>query len=103
MKIKKPIGYWSHSRAANIGKEYGYLKANHKYCVIQEFTDCNACTHMVGETWTFLAYSYLPYDDGLQWIVTSDPAEEWMIPLYLAAEEFSKIARAISEYVTEVD
>ena len=95
----KEIGYWSNLKAPNIGTQYGILQKGEKYRVIKAFTDCNNVTHNVGETWIFLAYSFLPYDDGLQWFVTYDGRHEWDIPLWLAQERFQDIERHIEDYV----
>jgi hypothetical protein len=79
----KKIGFWSDLKAVNIGKQRGFLCNGHKYRVIKDFIDYDGTTHNKGEVWTFLAYSFSCYDNGLQWFITFDGAEEWSIPLFL--------------------
>ena len=41
------------------------LRPGQKYEVIREFTDYDLQRHAVGETWTFIAQNFAPYDDGM--------------------------------------
>lgn len=79
----KDIGFWSNLKAANIGKQRRYLKEGNKYRVIKTFTDYDGTTHNIGEIWTFLAYSFNYYDNGVQWFITFNDIQEWSIPLWL--------------------
>ena len=42
------------------------LRPGQKYEVIREFTDYNQQRHTVGEAWTFIAKSFVPYEDGMR-------------------------------------
>ena len=41
------------------------LRSGQAYEVTREFTDYDQHLHVVGETWTFIAQSFAPYDDGM--------------------------------------
>ena len=41
------------------------LRPGKTYEVIREFTDHDQQHHAVGERWTLIAQSFVPYDDGL--------------------------------------
>lgn len=77
------IGFWSNLKAVNIGKQRQFLKEGCKYRVIKNFTDFDGTTHNIGDIWTFLAYSFNCYDNGVQWFITFDDTQEWSIPLWL--------------------
>lgn len=95
MQHLKPIGYYS----KDLNKNYGYLQVNNFYKVIKEFTSIDGNHHTIGETWQYLGYSFLPYDEGLQWIVSSDGEHEFMISLWLMLEDQLHIASNIEQYV----
>ena len=42
------------------------LRPGKTYAVVQEFTDYDQLRHAVGETWTFIGQSFLPYEDGMR-------------------------------------
>ena len=44
---------------------FGHLWPGLTYMVVQSFRDFDGEQHPVGETWTFIGSSFLPYDDGL--------------------------------------
>ncbi|MFD1260068.1 DUF3601 domain-containing protein [Entomomonas asaccharolytica] len=95
MQNLKPIGFYSKSKSEN----YGYLKVNNFYKIIKPFTDNDNNLHVVGEKWQYLGYSFLPYDEGLQWIVSFDGKHEMMIPLWLLLEEQRYIANNIEQFI----
>ncbi|GAB3854096.1 hypothetical protein GCM10028822_23630 [Hymenobacter terrigena] len=41
------------------------LRPGTAYEVIREFIDYDKQRHAIGETWTFIAQSFAPYDDGM--------------------------------------
>ena len=87
----KKIGFWSDLKAVNTGNHRGFLNVGNQYRVIKDFVDYDGTTHKKGERWTFLAYSYNCYDNGLQWFITFDNVQEWQIPLLLDDKEQEKI------------
>lgn len=99
----KELGFWSKRHAPNIDSQYGILHTGVKYRVIKVFIDYNEEQHPVGEEWTFLAYSFLPYDSGLQWFVSFDGVYEWAIPLWLADPRQDEIERNITDYIERVE
>ena len=73
----RPAGFWSsHSDAC-----WKSLRAGGRYRVWREFVDFDGTVHPVGEVWTFLGGSFLPYEDGHSWFVSLDDAQEWHIRL----------------------
>ena len=68
-------GKWS----SNCGKKHGHLVAGRKYIVVREFQDFDRDAHPVGEAWTFVGYSFSPYDDGLSLFVSLDDEHEWQM------------------------
>lgn len=49
-----------------------FLHAGCRYRVIRGFRDFDGEEHAVGERWTFLGSSFVPYEDGLSLYVTLD-------------------------------
>ncbi len=76
----KPAGTWTGHKAANCGDNHHFLRAGERYEVIQAFTDYDQHLHAVGESWVFLGYSFLPYDDGMSFFVSFDGEQEWHPP-----------------------
>ena len=48
---------------------FGHLWPGLAYVVARAFRDFDGDEHPVGETWTFIGSSFLPYDDGLSLFV----------------------------------
>jgi hypothetical protein len=96
----KPKGTWTGGKAPNCGPIYRSLTAGQRYRVVIEFRDHDGHTHPVGEVWTFLGYSFLPYDDGLSFFVSLDNEHEWHIPLQWRTEEQGEILDNLQQYVT---
>lgn len=94
----KPRGFWSTNSAA----KYKHLISGHSYEVIQEFTDYDQFTHRVGEQWTFLGYSYLPYDDGLSLFVSMDGSNEWHIRMQCVPEQQGTIVDHLEMFVRDI-
>ncbi len=90
-------GKWS----SNCSKQHGHLVAGRKYIVVREFQDFDRDVHSVGETWTFLGYSFAPYDDGLSLFVSLDGDHEWQIRMQWRPEEQGPIIDAFENYVKE--
>lgn len=60
-------------------REVHHLITGKKYHVIRPFTDYDHILHPVGETWTFVKNSFLPYEDGLTLHVLNDNSTEEVI------------------------
>lgn len=51
---------------------FKHLVHERDYVVTQAFVDFDQGLHPVGERWTFIGSSFLPYDDGLSLFVVRD-------------------------------
>jgi hypothetical protein len=91
----KPKGFWSMDSAA----EYKHLLSGRSYKVIKEFADYDRFVHKVGETWIFLGYSYLPYDNGLSLFVSLDGIHEWSLRMQSGPDEQGPIVDHLEMYV----
>jgi hypothetical protein len=60
---------------------FQHLTPGALYVVAVAFTDHDGDVHPVGESWTFLAHQFVPYDDGLSLVVSLDGHREWQIRL----------------------
>ncbi|MGC9367656.1 MAG: DUF3601 domain-containing protein [bacterium] len=97
----KPKGTWSNLKGKNCGKQYQFLISGIRYRVIEEFYDYDHHLHPVDEVWTFLGYSFLPYEDGLSWFVSMDGVQEWHIRMKCTGEEQSEIVNSLKKYLRE--
>jgi hypothetical protein len=95
-------GYWSGVKAANCASELQHLFAGRKYRVVREFVDHDKTLHPVGETWTFLGSSFLPYEDGLSLFVSLDKKQEWHFRMQWREEEQGSILDALRDYIHEI-
>ena len=95
----KPLGHWSSHQAPNASKEHDFLTAGKRYRVIQQFTDFDKDPHPVGEQWTFLGCSFLPYEDGMSFFVSLDGTDEWHIRLQWRPEEQGEILDHLAAYI----
>lgn len=96
----KPIGRWSGHKAPNCGASHNFLRSGQRYKVIRGFSDYDRHTHPVGEAWTFLGNSFMPYDDGMSFFVSFDGRQEWHIRLQWRADEQGHILDNLSEYIS---
>jgi hypothetical protein len=78
---------------------YHFLESGRRYGVIRPFVDYDRQTHPVGEQWTFLRSSFLPYDDGLSLFVSVDGKAERQIRLQWRYAEQGPIIDHFAEYV----
>ena len=97
----EPIGYWSGLAGPNCGREHQFLRAAKRYRVIKSFRDYDGDMHQIGEEWTFLGYSFLPYDDGMSWFVSLDDVQEWHIRLQWRPEAQGEVLDDLSSYIIE--
>jgi len=95
----KAIGTWSGPKAPNGGADHDFLRAGKRYTVIKKFADYDHHTHAVDESWMFLGYSFLPYDDGMSFFVSLDGKQEWHIRLQWRPEEQGPVLDNLSEYI----
>lgn len=51
---------------------FGHLAPQHDYVVVRAFRDFDGAEHAIGESWTFIGSSFLPYDDGLSLFAVID-------------------------------
>ncbi len=98
----KPMGFWSSHIAPNSGPDHEFLRAGRKYRVIREFRDYDRFLHQVGETWTFCAWNFLPYDNGMSFFVSLDGSQEWHMRLQWCPEEQGQVLDHLEEYVAQV-
>ncbi len=98
MHTTQSKGFWSNR--TEIKRQYGILVPGHTYRVVKPFQDFDRHSHLPDETWIFLGYSFLPYDDGLSLFVSSlDGEQEWSIRMQLRAEEQQDIMQCFDKYV----
>ncbi len=80
-----------------------HLKAGRPYVVVPAFADHDGQTHPVGETWTYLRHSYVPYHRGLSLFVRGDDGAERQIRLSWEAQDQGPVIDALGEYVREAE
>ena len=95
------LGHWSSLKAPNCGSIHQHLVAGKRYRVVREFQDYDRDTHPIGESWTFMGFSFLPYDDGLSLFVSKDGRGEWHIRMQWRPEEQGAVLDNLVEYVAE--
>jgi hypothetical protein len=74
------------------------LIAGSSYRVVKEFVDYDGQPHSIGETWRFIAHSFLPYDDGLTLFVERD-GRNHTFRLQWREETQGEIVSSFSDYV----
>ena len=82
-------------------KSFKHLAAGRRYRVVQAFRDYDRGLHIGGETWIFLGYSFLPYDDGLSLFVSLDGDREWAIRMQWRPEEQEEIINSLADFISE--
>jgi hypothetical protein len=95
----QPRGHWSKEKGPNCGSAHDILVSGSRYEVITEFRDFDGDVHCVGESWIFLGFCFLPYDEGMSFFITTDPEYEWLIPLQWRPEQQGPILDNIATYV----
>jgi hypothetical protein len=91
----KPPGFWSTTSATT----YKHLIAGRCYKVMQEFIDYDHFVHNVGEEWTFLGSSFLPYESGLSLFVSLDGSHEWQIRMQCISEQQGTIVQHLEMFI----
>lgn len=81
--------------------DFKHLVSGRQYAVVEAFTDFDRGEHPVGEVWTFIGHSFLPYDDGLSLFVeVGDKTRH--IRMQWRDEEQGPIIDKLWDYVHEV-
>ena len=91
----RPAGTWT---ARGLAKSHRWLCCGQRYRVIQAFVDYDRTLHPVGETWTFLGHSFVPYDDGMSFFVSLDGRQEWLIRLKWDSTQQGDVLDALDAY-----
>jgi hypothetical protein len=78
------------------------LEVGRRYRVINEFLDFDRRKHPVGEEWTFLGHSFVPYEDGMSFLVSVDGKQDWPIRLQWRQEEQAHILDDLLQYVVAI-
>ncbi len=95
----KPAGFWTGHAST---EPYRCLIPGKQYVVKVSFDDFDEHTHVPDETWTFLGWSYLPYDNGLSLFVSFDGENEWVIPLSCRPEDQGAVNDSLDTYLQEI-
>lgn len=77
---------------------FGHLIPGHHYIVVRAFADFDGGQHAVGERWTFIGSSFLPYDDGLSLFVSIGGVRRH-IRMQWRGEEQGPVIERLREYV----
>jgi len=96
----KPIGSESSRSTPNCAEAYSFLHPGKRYRVIRKFTDYDQHVHPEGESWSFLGYSFSPYDDGMSFFVSFDDRQEWHIRLQWRPEGQGDVLDNLAEYIS---
>jgi hypothetical protein len=96
---QRPRGHWM-SRLRP--QPFKHLAVGQRYCVIKEFVDFDGDLHPVGESWTFLGQSFLPYDDGLSLFVSLDAERECHIRMQWRPEAQGAIIDDLESHVGQL-
>ena len=102
MQGPQPRGHWSKQKGPNCGSVHEPLVSGRRYEVASEFRDFDGDIHSEGETWTFLGFCFLPHDDGMSFLIATDPDQEWLIPLQWRPEQQSHILDNLALYIRPV-
>ena len=81
---------------------YYFLKAGTRYRVTRSFVDFDGHTHAVGEEWTFLGTSFLPYDDGLSVFIADETGRERQIRMQWRDEAQGPVIDHFQDYLAAI-
>jgi hypothetical protein len=68
---------------------------------VKAFRDADGLTHPLGETWTFLASIFSPYDDELLIAVALPDASEWRIRMIWTPDGQDRVIERFTNYVVK--
>jgi len=94
--------FWSILTNSNCAYKHQHLFAGRKYRVVREFVDYDKQLHPVGETWTFLAASFLPYEDGLTIYISFEGKQKWRFRMQWREEEMGPILNSLKDYIQKI-
>lgn len=77
---------------------FKHLVSGRDYVVIQAFKDFDQGQHPVGERWTYIGSSFLPYDDGLSLFMEVD-GKRRQVRMQWRDEEQGPIIDRLQDYV----
>lgn len=77
---------------------FKHLAPGRRYEVARAFTDFDGGQHRVGESWTYLTYSFLPYDDGLSLFATIDGNDQ-QVRMRWTAEDQGAVIDRLGDYL----
>lgn len=77
---------------------FKHLVSGRRYVVVKAFKDFDGSEHAVGEAWTFIGHSFLPYDDGLSLFIEQD-GQRLQIRLQWRDEEQGPIIDKLYDHV----
>ena len=81
------------------GGGFKYLVPGTRYVVTREFVDYDRRVHPVGERWTFLKASFVPYYDGLTLEVQPESGGAWRVRMEWLASGQGEIIDHLEQYV----
>jgi hypothetical protein len=91
----EPLGRWS----SQFGSSRTFPQMGMRYRVIREFKDDDAELHPVGEEWTFLGCSYIPYHSGAGFVVSFDDRQECLITFLDMPEGQGEVLANLEQYL----
>jgi hypothetical protein len=77
---------------------FAHLQTDQDYVVVRAFRDFDGGEHLVGEHWTFIGSSFLPYDDGLSLFAVIDGVER-QVRMQWRNEEQGPIIDNLKDYL----
>jgi hypothetical protein len=95
----EPLGRWS----STFGSNRTFPLLGMRYRVIREFKDDDTHVHPVGEEWTFLGSSYVPYHSGAGFAVSFDDMREWLITFLDMPEGQGEVLANLEQYLAPVE
>ena len=95
----EPLGRWS----SQFGTSLPYPQLGTRYRVIREFKDHDSEVHAVGEEWTFLGSSFVPYHSGMSFVVSFDDRQECLMPLLWMPEGQGHVLDNLDQYIAPVE
>jgi hypothetical protein len=95
----EPLGRWS----SQCGTSLPFPQLGTRYRVIREFKDHDSEVHAVGEEWTFLGSSFVPYHSGMSFVVSVDDRQECLVPLLWMPEGQGHVLDNLEQYIAPVE
>jgi hypothetical protein len=108
---KRPAACYAISKAPRIEagspmqeppQAFKHLQPGRRYRVAGAFVDYDGVGHSEGESWLFLTYGFLPYEDGLSLFIRTDDGAKGRIRLQWRPESQAEVIDALENHLTEV-